>query len=127
MSELKDSKEFMSFSRGYYEAMLWASTDEAGESFDHFSVSDIDPEQVEEHNKELLDFMESNKADLEIYYQLYGGPEYAGHDFYLTRNHHGAGFWDRGTDPVFQRLTQASHPYGECQVYQGVDLKLYIE
>jgi hypothetical protein len=38
----------------------------------------------------------------------------AGHDFYLTRNRHGAGFWDGDYEKEKgERLTAASHPYGE--------------
>lgn len=37
----------------------------------------------------------------------------AGQDFYLTRNRHGAGFWDSNwPNDVGQRLTKASHTYG---------------
>lgn len=38
----------------------------------------------------------------------------AGHDFYLTRNGHGAGFWDGDYEKAKgQRLTDACRPYGE--------------
>lgn len=54
--------------------------------------------------------------------------EQCGHDFALTRNRHGAGFWDRksrGTaaDAALDRLTEASHAYGTQDfivVYNGV-------
>jgi hypothetical protein len=42
--------------------------------------------------------------------------EQAGHDFWLTRNHHGAGFWDRGLGETGKRLTELAHPYGEAYV-----------
>ena len=41
----------------------------------------------------------------------------AGHDFFLTRNRHGAGFWDRNLGQVGDRLTTAAHVYGECYLY----------
>jgi len=42
--------------------------------------------------------------------------EQAGHDFWLTRNHHGVGYWDR--PEVYgqwesEMLTQVSQSYGE--------------
>lgn len=39
----------------------------------------------------------------------------AGHDFFLTRNRHGAGFWegDHCTKEQGQKLTQISHTFGE--------------
>jgi len=42
--------------------------------------------------------------------------EQHGHDFALTRNHHGTGFWDRGYGDVGDRLTQAAQAYGEHSV-----------
>ncbi len=41
----------------------------------------------------------------------------AGHDFWLTRNHHGCGFWDRGLGELGDRLTAAAHGAGETSLY----------
>ena len=38
----------------------------------------------------------------------------AGHDFALTRNHHGAGFWDRGYGEVGNLLTKVCDYSGEA-------------
>jgi hypothetical protein len=38
-------------------------------------------------------------------------PEQAGHDFQLTRNHHGTGFWDRGYKHG-DALTTLAHTFG---------------
>lgn len=40
-------------------------------------------------------------------------------DFWLTRNGHGAGFWDRGAGSVGKRLTDAAKSYGERYVFDG--------
>ncbi len=46
----------------------------------------------------------------------------AGHDFWLTRNRHGAGFWDGDyPEPAASQLTKASHNYGEVSLYVGDD------
>lgn len=48
--------------------------------------------------------------------------EQVGHDFYLTRNGHGAGFWDRGLGEVGDRLSDAAKVYGETSIeilYEG--------
>lgn len=46
----------------------------------------------------------------------------AGHDFWLTRNGHGAGFWDR-SDDTYQGyqdfLTKISEVHGEVSLYLG--------
>lgn len=42
-----------------------------------------------------------------------------GHDFWLTRNGHGAGFWDRGLGALGDELTKRCKPYGEASLYVG--------
>jgi len=44
-------------------------------------------------------------------------PGQAGHDFWLTREHHGAGFWDRGLGVAGARLTDAAHTFGACDLW----------
>ncbi len=45
----------------------------------------------------------------------------AGHDFWLTRERHGAGFWDEGLGSIGDRLTEAAHAYGSFDLYVGDD------
>ena len=54
--------------------------------------------------------------------------EQLGHDFYLTRNGHGAGFWDRdfGTKESRDTMTDLSKIFGEACPYE-VDGFLYLE
>lgn len=40
-----------------------------------------------------------------------------GQDFYLTRNYHGSGFWDKGLDVLGDRLTAAANAFGETYEY----------
>jgi len=42
-------------------------------------------------------------------------PGQAGHDFWLTRNGHGAGFWGPEKDEDF--LTKLSEAFGECNLF----------
>jgi hypothetical protein len=51
--------------------------------------------------------------------------EQVGHDFWLTRNHHGAGFWDRGLGEKGDRLSKAAYVYGEFYLYVGDDGMVY--
>lgn len=78
-----------SFTLAYVESALWSSTSEEGEPLDGlYSIDDIHPDTLAEMVKDCEDFRESfgqfTAAD----------EERAGHDFWLTRNGHGAGFWD---------------------------------
>lgn len=49
-----------------------------------------------------------------------------GHDLWLTRNGHGAGFWDRGMAKLGDELTQIAHCLGSSDLYQGDDDLLYF-
>jgi hypothetical protein len=56
-------------------------------------------------------------------------PDYAraGHDFWLTRNRYGAGFWDGDwNEPAATILTDSSHAYGESDLYVGDDGRIYV-
>lgn len=50
----------------------------------------------------------------------------AGSDFHLTRNGHGAGFWDGDWDDIGKQLTELSRPYGTCELVQyGEDSEFF--
>jgi hypothetical protein len=77
-------------------------------------------------------FQSDNTNLLEQAYPNYVVPDesspeaYAGHDFWLTRNHHGAGFWDRDLGEVGEQLTEAAQTYKEVDLYVGDDGKIYV-
>jgi hypothetical protein len=52
--------------------------------------------------------------------------EMGGHDFLLTRNGHGCGFWDGDwPEEAGERLTAAAEKCGEFNLYVGDDGLLY--
>lgn len=51
----------------------------------------------------------------------------AGHDFWLTRNGHGAGFWDRGLGGLGDQLTEACRPYGEVSLWVAEDDAIEVD
>ena len=113
---------------GYTEAALWSSSNDRyeldegyGEMLDaDFDASDIDRKTMREFEQDCAAFLDSNIDDLAEM-----DPEQAGHDFWLTRNHHGTGFWDRGLGGRGDRLTKAAHVYGEVHHYVGDDGKVH--
>jgi len=106
----------------YLACALWSSSDDDGNSLDgRFDTGDIATESVADARAQCADFISSVGGDLGDM-----DPEQAGHDFWLTRNHHGAGFWDRGLGTVGQRLTDATRPYGGSDAYVGDDGKVYL-
>lgn len=114
-----------SFLRGYLTCAFWSSTDDAGEPLDRqYDTLNLAHSALEEAKRVCADF-QANNAALLAQYPL--GEEHAGHDFWLTRNRHGAGFWDRGLGHLGDELTKQAHAYGECSLYVGDDGKLYFQ
>ena len=125
------------FFDAYLITALWSSTDESnesgGEPFDaNYSETDISAKSRESMRADCDAFYDANQADLECEGVKFG-PDFgqdgrAGHDFWLTRNHHGAGFWDGDwPEPQAARLTAAAHKFGECNLYLGDDGEIYCD
>lgn len=110
--------------RQYLATALWSSTDESGDPLDsRFSPDDLSPEVIEQVEKTLERFFES-AGDLLDTYCL----ETAAHDLWLTRNRHGAGFWDGDYQKQDgERLTALAHSFGESYLYLGDDGSLYLD
>ena len=123
---------FEKFLSAYLECMLWASTDlyvETDQSFDSsgYGPDDIEKNTLDSIRGECRDFLESfGHLITEENFLGQGGPfEHAGHDFFLTRNRHGAGFWDGAwKTEVGKELTQASHPYGSTYFFVNEQNKI---
>lgn len=49
-----------------------------------------------------------------------------GHNFWITRNGHGTGFWDRGMGEIGDKLTKSANTMGEAWTYEGDDGLLYF-
>lgn len=116
------------FTRAYIECALWSSTDNAddsgGEPLDaNYDESDLAPEALHQMIEDCEDFRAANMADLVDW-----DDAQAGHDFWLTRNHHGAGFWDRGfgTPESRERLTRAAEAHGSCDLCVGDTGQIHI-
>lgn len=85
---------------GYMTCALWASTDDQGNPLDdRYSVEDIAP-------KARWEMMADCKKFVDEAGNLLDGlePEQVGHDLFLTRQGHGAGFWDRKYDSEDENL-----------------------
>ena len=118
-------RQIRQFVDGYIECALWASTDDNDIPLDrNYDRDNIAAPSLESMRADCVDFIQGNEDDLTALYD--GRMEVAGHDFWLTRNGHGAGFWDRGNDPGYRRLTDNAHPYGSSDVYIGDDGLIYV-
>ena len=119
-----------SFFDAYVTAALWSSNDESDESGgvpldDNYGPSDIVADTRAEMRSDCARFQKANKTLLREAYARGYSKAQAGHDFWLTRNGHGAGFWDRELGEVGERLTDAAHAMGACEIYFGDDGKIY--
>lgn len=113
------------FTQAYIECALWSTTDNSnesgGEPLDHnYDVGDIALPTLNQMIADCKQFQADHFDD------IVEDLERAGHDFWLTRNHHGAGFWDGDWDKeVGKQLTEASHAWGEVDLYVGDDGLIY--
>lgn len=83
-----------------------------------FSVEDIHPDTLFKIVADCTDFQAAN--DLSE-----GTDKQAGHDFWLTRNGHGAGFWDGDWPETGDKLTEACKAWPEVDLYVGDDGRIY--
>ncbi len=116
------------FTLAYIECALWSSVGDDGEPLDaNYSIEDISPETLASMKSTCEAFQRDNGTP-DYNDSQYSNEEKAGHDFWLTRNGHGAGFWDRDTldKATRDKLTEAAHAFGECDLYVGDDGQLYI-
>jgi hypothetical protein len=118
--------------RAYVACAVWSSHDEEGEPLDReYGPEDVAPEALASMREDVSAFLaDTDLADALAFWRAEFGTEQIGHDFWLTRNRHGAGFWDRFmSEPgaSFGRvLTDAAHAYGSCDLYVGDDGRIYL-
>jgi len=86
-------------------------------------VSDIAAESLATMESECADFVFHHYNKL----QRVGTMAQHGHDFWLTRNGHGVGFWDRGYGDIGEDLSETAKVYGECDLYVGDDGKVWCQ
>jgi hypothetical protein len=115
------------FLAGYVQCALWSSTDQLGEPLHpRYGPGDLCAAAWLEMRADCWDFLHANLDRLEDWVRAGRSITAAGVDFWLTRNRHGAGFWDRGMGELGARLTAAAHPYGSCDLYVGRDGVVHV-
>ncbi|HEU5116862.1 MAG TPA: hypothetical protein VFT74_09330 [Isosphaeraceae bacterium] len=131
--------EFLS---GYLEAALWSTTDDEGEPLDKdFGPESLAPETLAKMRTDCINFLEhrlggrlieiAERLEAEGHWSLPTDAncsvlEYAGHDFWLTRNGHGCGYWD-GDWPrgIAEGLDKLAGDFGDYDLYVGDDGLIY--
>lgn len=101
----------------------------------HYSESDLAPEARQQMARDCEQFLVDWQGALDKAIATgevkcgpdFGPQERAAHDFWLSRNGHGAGFFDGDwPEPYGDILQKASESFGDCDLYAGDDGKLYI-
>lgn len=130
----KDDKQFYEFFDAYIEAALWSSMDnyeDGGEPLDtNYDYEDIDEQTRLNLMDECWDFISlcltEGVEPFPKYNKEWSDVSMSGHDFWLTRNGHGAGYWDRGLGDLGDKLSDAAKTFGSVDLYVQ-DGKIYAE
>ena len=108
--------EFEEFFAAYIDAAIFF---DAPEGYCHLDLND---ESIEQAKIDCKKFLDTNFQ--------YIGNDYlfqAGHDFWLTRNRHGDGYWGRpevyGGIKTAKILTDSSHKFGELNIDARLESK----
>ena len=105
------------------ETALWSSFDPNFEDL-RFTVDDL---TIESHVRLELECEEFCRKALAQGIPIYDFEDWQ-HDFWLTRNHHGAGFWDGDYEtPIGLKLTEIAHSFGEVHLYLNDENKIEVK
>jgi hypothetical protein len=120
---MKKFKQLDEFERGYIEAMFFTECHCDNPELENKGFDDLAPEALRRIIDDCAKFHEEN---FELLMCVSDNLEKDGIDFWLTRNGHGAGFWDRGYGEAGDTLTERAHAFGEINLYAGEDGRLYL-
>lgn len=118
------------FTQGYVEALFFTEHDQGNAGF-----ADLAPEALAQIIQDCAKFqasdaykaVEATNDGSHPDHWACPGDEHGGHDFWLTRNGHGAGFWDGDwPEPYATELDKAAKSFGQVDVYLGDDGKVHL-
>lgn len=110
--------------RHYLICALWSSVGDDGRLLDDtLTLEDFAPEAIEQAKADCAAFVEAAGNLLNEWTD-----EQAGHDLWLDRNGHGAGFWDRQKDAgeALSNLCGWRTKFPEVDCYVGDDGFVYF-
>jgi hypothetical protein len=110
----QDKQDFVG---AYKEAILFADSEEGVE----YCIDDLSDEAEGVIIADCRYFCENYNHLIEE-----KGYSQAGHDFWMTRQGHGCGFWDGDWPQRGEVLTEAAKKFAHLDLYEGDDGKLYF-
>lgn len=116
----------------YIDCALWCTSDESTPSGGYplnrnYDRSDIHPDTLEAIYSDCNVFLHRLPEHVRGVITNYSNElERCGHDLWLTRNGHGAGFWDGDwIEPIASLLTREAKRMGEVNLYVGDDWRIH--
>jgi len=119
-----------SFTQGYIEAMFFTETGTGDDGdLENATVAELADIAMAAIVRDCEAWQADNAALLARAYERDYDAEQAGRDYWLTRNGHGVGFWDRDalTTDDLGKLLSAACRYSPVGLYRGDDGQLYCE
>lgn len=128
-----DGVDLDRFVDAYIECALWSSTHCNEEGDDCVTLDETEGDLSDQARAAMetdcRDFLASDRVLELVLLAMDADPKFtissAGHDFWLTRVGHGAGFWDRGLGWIGDGLTKAAKSAGSRDLYLGDDGDIY--
>lgn len=105
------------FTQAYIDAIYYT---EGGPENPELSKAELSEHALDQIKSDCAKFQELADG------LIHGESEMAGHDFWLTRNGHGAGFWDGDWPNTGDKLTAIAKQFGEVWAYIGDDGLIYL-
>ncbi len=104
--------------KSYLECALWSS------ELDEYSIEDISKQAIEMSKQNIIDFLNLISKDSKtLENELFGCDEdYIGHNLLLSRNNHGAGFFDENKNKL-QEYAKSLKP---IDIWVGSDNVVYF-
>ena len=114
------ARDLSQVTAGYLEVAIWADLVPEG----MFDIDDLSPLAVASARRDCEDFV--TLIEKEGIDSSWWDDERLGHDFYLTRQGHGAGAWDRGRGETGEALTRLAKTFAPVDFYEGDDGLIHL-
>jgi len=126
MNTAQLDKNHATMVQSYIEAMKWATTD--GDDDNYLEEYELSEEAQQAAVIACARLLQVHGKDLELVIDLHPHYTYSdvGHDLFLTREGHGAGFWDRDLGHYGDVLTKYCEGIKSCNPCVGDDNLIYM-